>query len=466
MLMESLDGRRLMYSVKPTGADPSFGDGGQVTFQRGFTQQGPIATAADGSIFVGGEIGVSAPYDYSAPPAVPFVVKLTRSGQIDTTFGDKGYARLPFRDHRLVNDPDEPSASEQEFNFDQMAYDSANGLLYVASSTRLGYEGRVTLNVTRLTADGSVNRKHGTDGTVSYSLPLPSGTTGPTEVTADALNPTPDGSVIVAMDRQSRDNGKATDQDLALMRIGGRGRIDPGYGRHGITQLLSGTVGDAKVSDNQRFTRTIRRAFFNDVRTDAAGVTRVTLRYEDGTAAGNFADSTQQDEATTGTLQIKARTITAAGVEDQTKSYAWTLFSNTDIDAHQRLVTYAAPDGNRYRALVASRPSAGQASVLYTLTPGQRVRSQVLALTSGLALTALVRSRNGQYLGFNDKHAVRLNDDFTLDRTFGSTGIADEGKTLFQNAGFIGPRFVESGVLADDDGGLLVTGGFAFQRFA
>lgn len=456
--------------IPPSGLDATFGDAGLFTFRGRFDATGPI-TRGDGAIFVCGELRPKG-IDY----ALPYVVKVREDGTVDPTFGSHGYARLPFQDVTLEAVRNEPwSGTNPSFAFTSVAYDADNDRVYVAAIRRTHYGDGTTLALTRLTGSGAIDTTYGSRrGTFSYAPPRPAGQYSVAAARATAINPLADGSVVLAVDRQTHasDTSKAVDtavgeQSLALLKLRPNGTPDPAYGTGGVTQLLGGTVG-VRESDGygSYYSRAIRRGFFNDVRTDASGVTHVLLRYETGDTYSYYTEEDENTEIATGRFDIKARTISAAGTVDDTKSYAWRLFDSGKTPSHAR-VTAVIPDGGIVRVLVTGKPGYGKTAALHTLRPNQDPVVRRLKPAGVPRVFSIAHSPSGRWFAFNDGLITRLSDDFTPDTTFGVNGVAAVGSLNHIPIGGISDsNDTNFAVLADEEGRFVALDTAGLVRFA
>ncbi|MGC4033523.1 MAG: hypothetical protein QM754_17685 [Tepidisphaeraceae bacterium] len=477
MLIEPLDPRRLMASFDsregpPLGLDESFGHAGQIEFRRGFVASGPIVTVGR-AIFVPGEVSLD------GRDGVPYVVKLRDSGKIDTTFGVNGYAQLPFRNREEYDDVNEPSDSKPAFEFTQMIADPVGGGVYIATVQRQGYYFGTRASVTRLTASGTLDARFGTGGTYSYDEKIPDGRFPFASARFTNLNALKDGSLVLALDRQTRTDDEYTAvglQNLALLKLRPNGRRDLFYGDRGAVQLLSGNVGI--VSDNPTYSggtlRDVKRAFFNDLQTDKRGNTTVLFRYEDGISTGAYYDINENDEATRGRFDLKSRTVSSTGVVDESTAYSWKLI-DTGRDVSQEEYAYdrikvpnAVFDGRVIRVLVTRGSYLSEEGAVYTLRPGLRATSQPLQPDKFSAVFSMQRASTGQYFFSNDIQIARYNADFTPDITFGDNGIANDTTDNFLNTDHDEVRQAVGGLLPDATGRFLAlnTNGTTLYRFA
>lgn len=481
MFIESLDTRCLMASFTsregpPLGLDEAFGNAGQNYFRRGFVATGPVVTVGR-AIFVPGEVRIG------RRPGVPYVVKLRDSGKVDTTFGVNGYAELPFRNRKLnfyeYDYSDQPSDSQPSFEFTAMAADPLGGGVFVATVQRNYYGGGTLAHVTRLSATGETSTRYGSYGAYQYDEPIAGGPSAFATARFVAMNPLKDGSLVLALDRQTRTDTQynaAGKQSLALLKLRPNGRRDDAYGRRGAVQLMSGTVGT--VSDNPTYSggtlRDVKRAFFNDLQTDKRGNTTVLMRYEDGISTGAYYDLNENDEATRGRFDLKSRTVSATGVVDAATAYSWKLIdTGRDVSkeeyAYDRIkVPSAVFDGRVVRVLVTRGSYLSEQGAVYTLRPGLSADAQPLNPDQFSAVFAMQRASTGQYFFSNDIQVARYNADFTPDRTFGENGIANDTTDNFLNTDHDEVRQTVGGLLPDATGRFLAlnTGGTKLYRFA
>ena len=474
MFIECLDPRRLMAAAAssvtpPIGLDATFGDGGLFTFRGRFAATGPMARG-DGATFVCGELRrKGAAYD------IPYVVKIKDDGTADTSFGANGYARLPFQDVLLENIPNENAGTQPSFAFTSVAYDSGNHSVYVAAVRRSHYGDGTTLALTRLTGSGAIDTTYGSRrGTFSYAPPLPAGELSTASARATAMNPLADGSVVLAVDRQTHQadtfddaNTAVGEESLALIKLRPNGTPDTAYGTGGVTQLLGGTVGPL-VPDRTGYlnTRAIRRGFFNDVTTDASGVTHVLLRYETGDTSTVYNEDDENTEIATGRFDVKARTVSATGVVDDSKSYAWRLFDSRKTRSHAR-VTAVIPDGDAVRALVTGEPGYGKTAALYTLRPNQNPVAPRFAPPGISRVLSIAHSADGHWFAFNDGLVVRLNRYFMHNDTFGESGVVAVGSlNHIPIVGVTDSDDTNKAVLADEQGRFLALDNAGLVRFA
>lgn len=193
--------------------DPTFG-GGDGRFDHslapGFEAEQPIALALadDGGIYCGG---------YGGNAWDLWVIRLSGTGELDTTFGLDGVARI---------NPGPASAYLRDLRLD------AQGRVLLAGS----YDTIGQVLVARLDPSGALDPSFGGDGIVTHDL-------GPGNIdTAEELRLLADGRLVVAgtIDRQApmRD-------DLLVVRFESDGELDPTFGGgDGWVALDSGSTGD------------------------------------------------------------------------------------------------------------------------------------------------------------------------------------------------------------------------------
>lgn len=125
--------------------DASFGLNGRVEILVPSSLLDPrdLVVQPDGSIVVGGMLS-------SAGRTVPFIGRLTNSGQLDTTFGANGVAELPVLETQ---------------GFISHVASSADGKI-VASGSHLGFRDEETCFLVRLHANGTVDQSFGSGGRI------------------------------------------------------------------------------------------------------------------------------------------------------------------------------------------------------------------------------------------------------------------------------------------------------------
>ena len=424
MFIESLDARRLMVGTThyANGRDPTFADDGHLTFH-GFVPGYSLAYFYPSTTVIGGPDGGTfvAGSDGQQYRRLNRVAKLDADGKIDPSWGSAGYAAIP-----------------QEAT--QLAYDAAEGYLYVGSNGASdGDAGPLMLSVTRLTHRGRVDRSFGTDGTFTYLPPIPEGGTATSSV--EAINPLPDGSAVLAVDRDSS-SAETSDQNLALIKLRPDGTRDPHYGKKGVVQLIGGSVTPTEYvgSDPNGVKSLVKRGFFSDVRTGKNGETTALIRYEDGSVTQST-ETAQilSDEADQGRLDLKSRTVSAAGVEETDQARSWTLLDTGDDKDLSFQINYIGPDRQSVRAVVHVSDFSGvtdgaggkSSAYLYTLNAERRPTRVPFAPAGLKGLSSLSRSADGQYVASDDTHIVRLRKNFTRDPTFADHGLATAGGDLF-----------------------------------
>ena len=252
MFIEPLECRSLLASTAAaaTGLDPTFGTAGQVSLPKPFYPGSDSRALVPGKVIAsGGGYYFVAGQNYSTNKA--FVARLTSAGKLDMTFGTKGFAALPFEAVR-------------------MTYDSSKGFLYVGSNSEGNNTYGTAATVTRVLSNGVIDSNYGDLGTFSYTPPKPSAADSDARATVEAINVLPDGSAVVAIDRQTRaGNGGVVDQSVALFKLRKNGTRDPNYGKKGVIQLFGGTIqayiGDTYTVPQGDRADAVKRAFFADV---------------------------------------------------------------------------------------------------------------------------------------------------------------------------------------------------------
>ena len=188
--------------------DPSFGGDGRVTtdVSRSAEQLTDVVVEPDGHIVAAGWAEVSLVPAFDA-------VSYTSDGHLDTTFSDKGIARL-----NLSTGPDRASA---------LAVQRDGKLVLVGSASA---DGRHGWAVARLGPHGKLDPSFGDGGVVVTSF-------GPGFDEADAVAIQPNGKIVVA----GRIHAHATDDfGLLRLRIGGRHDVTFGQGGRVLTHLAGG----------------------------------------------------------------------------------------------------------------------------------------------------------------------------------------------------------------------------------
>ena len=182
-------------------ADPSFGQGGQVTidFNNFYDFGYGLLFEDDGQMLVTGAVYSNGYSTYQLA-----AVQLNEDGSLDTSFGDGG--RLLF-DNALVNG-----------SF-QVALDSAGRMVAWGTST---YSGPTTVTVQRYLADGTLDSSFGTGGSTSFS-------TGPNFTGRPALDIGSDDSIVIGWAENGQGNGK-----LSVARLGDDGVLDASFADGGM----------------------------------------------------------------------------------------------------------------------------------------------------------------------------------------------------------------------------------------
>lgn len=390
-----------------------------------------VESGEKGSIFVSGK----------TPDGKNAVTKYDRSGHLITKFGSNGYAPVPFE-------------------VDRMAYDTVSGSLYIAGSEYVsavhsksghvsGYIPPLTkTNVARLAPSGKFDTSFGTKGVFDYRLIAR--TIEYVTTSTETINPLPDGSVLLGVDRATRYEGGSADQDLVLIKLRPNGTYDTRFGTNGITQVINGHFEPNYALDVTENARGFR-GVFSDVQVDADGSTRVAMKYGDGTRYYRE-DYPNVELPLIGKFYVLSRTVTARGKLDRSRSAAWEVADNTH-GAPGAGFTYVGFDGRALHASISQfggRPSDRFELYLYTLKPARRpTRRLIVPASENTYIPNLTRSANGTYaMTDSDKHAFRLRGDFTTDPSFGVKGVAT-GTNSF--VGFENPS-----IYADDLGRVLV----------
>lgn len=126
---------------------------------------------------------------------------MNADGTIDTAWGKNGVAAVPAV----------PA---------QLAWDSANHLLYSGSNGVMSGVNDGIARVTRLRADGSLDATFADGGVFTYTTPYDGSETTFATATVEAVNPLKDGSAIVALQRRRSDSGSSVvDTDLTLYKL-------------------------------------------------------------------------------------------------------------------------------------------------------------------------------------------------------------------------------------------------------
>jgi uncharacterized delta-60 repeat protein len=186
--------------------DSSFGERGVVRTGVGLRAEAvaqAVALQGDGKIVVAGGVFSSAP-----PRYMLLAARYLPDGTLDKGFGDAGLVRLPSRD--FVGG-----------QFEEVVITSGGDIVLaggaVFSRTSDG------LRIVRLTADGSLDRTFGANGTVAVRL----STTQPCCSQVGALHVGADGRVVVA------GQDSALQRRFAVVRLTSSGRLDRRFARSG-----------------------------------------------------------------------------------------------------------------------------------------------------------------------------------------------------------------------------------------
>ncbi|NVB85604.1 MAG: hypothetical protein HOV81_44985 [Kofleriaceae bacterium] len=196
----------------PGSVDTSFGN---VILPVGISDDYAYATAiqADGKVLLAGRV---------AEAGGKFaIVRLTRDGELDSTFGGTGkvttYVGFGGTIHGLAIQPD-------------------GKIVAVGSATRTG--GGYVFIVVRYMPDGSVDSTFGANGTASAMFGLDTDT-------AYAVVLQPDGKIVVGGD--SNRGSSSTGVDFALARFNPDGSLDSTFGNRGLVVTALG-AGDSRDS--------------------------------------------------------------------------------------------------------------------------------------------------------------------------------------------------------------------------
>ncbi|GBF06108.1 hypothetical protein DAERI_070106 [Deinococcus aerius] len=203
----------------PAGSlDTTFGSGGIAVTPVGAGEDIPYAMAAqpDGKLVVAGRTGGTTSDDFG-------VVRYTRDGALDTTFGTGGKVLIDF-------------AGKSDIA--RAVAVQADGKIVVAGGAT-NAAGEERFGVARLTADGTLDSGFGTGGKVVTAFPDSSGDR------ATALLVQPDGNIVVGGQASFASN--ATGVDFALARLTPSGSLDATFGTGGrvTTAMTSGGAADA-----------------------------------------------------------------------------------------------------------------------------------------------------------------------------------------------------------------------------
>jgi uncharacterized delta-60 repeat protein len=193
--------------------DRTFGVNGPALFDAGAGKQLAAAAAATtpaGRIIV---VGTAGPADDGDAAAL----ELTPDGALDPAFG-------PAKDGRALY----PSRTTA-FVHKGVAARQADGKILVVASMN----GRLpsALGITRLNADGSVDRAFGAAGTLFVDVPDPN-----YDLVSLAIALAPGGRILLAVNRSVGNDGVIRTTVLAL-RPGDGGKLDASFGDHGRVDL-------------------------------------------------------------------------------------------------------------------------------------------------------------------------------------------------------------------------------------
>ncbi|WP_027480655.1 hypothetical protein [Deinococcus pimensis] len=219
------DGRTVDRDVTVTvrGAagvvDTSFGQGGKAvvdTSGKGADDYAyAMAVQPDGKIVVAGYAPINNTQDFS-------VIRLTRDGALDPSFGTGGRVTIDF------------DGKSDDARAVAVAPD---GKIVVAGSVTVGAgSGDIDFGVARLNTDGTPDAGFGAGGKVSVAI-------GAEVDRAYAVLVQPDGKVVAGGYTNA---GPVTGQDFALVRLTTNGTPDASFGTNGraVAAVANGTAGD------------------------------------------------------------------------------------------------------------------------------------------------------------------------------------------------------------------------------
>lgn len=211
--------------ILPSGVlDTTFGDGGKVVVDVGassYDSFGAIAVDVNGNVFLAGSSNAN------GGTAQFTVVKLTRTGAIDTTFGVNGRAFVP-----------NPTSTAND-SCCGITLGSGGEIFLTGASYPSGYQ---NLKIAKLTSTGQLDANFGTMG---YTVTVFGHSTS-----ANALIVASDGSLFVEGSIVTIVDSSAYFH-MALMHFDSFGQVDTGFGQVGALQIDIGaeTIGSALGSD-------------------------------------------------------------------------------------------------------------------------------------------------------------------------------------------------------------------------
>jgi uncharacterized delta-60 repeat protein len=201
---------------RPDGAfDPAFGTGGVVRdpWFGGGQAQAVLATpdgrvAAAGHVFTpGSSEGEAGTYSWQVDRYLP-------DGTLDPSFDGDGHARYALYPG---SDSDSLTAAAADVN---------GAIVAVGTTHTPEHEGRTSALIARIESDGSLDPTFGEGGRVRVALTAD-------DVMGQQVAPAPGGGYLVTARANDREDGH---QRTLLLKLDGRGRLDPTFGSGGIVE--------------------------------------------------------------------------------------------------------------------------------------------------------------------------------------------------------------------------------------
>lgn len=403
--------------------DASFGRGGIVKTALTGTDMstgGKSIVQADGKTLATGE-------QWFGPQFVPALVRYNVDGSLDQSFGFGGTASI--------------SLGKQAASVAGTVQTPDGGYLVVATNMQGTSETPENRVITiRLTKDGKLDQRYGTNGIAIAKPQLPAGS----DVVAADVESVGHGKVVIAVSVLRGDTGQA---QSGVMRLSSTGAVDSSYGASGLALLPSGTTFGVRAlaADSQG-------------RIGLAGGVLRTEDPEDDTTAAAVARLTKD-----GAVDTSFGTDGIAKNADGFSNFAMDLA----IDTNDRLVTAGYVQSNEdgraafevTRRLPDGSPDqrfAKEGVGTYQITDAEDVASSVhldrtgrilvggtqwaqtpdfRALTSRDLPVAAARMKAPKQLERNGFEALRITGDGKPDASFGTDGHVvtkpDSGAAVF-----------------------------------
>ena len=379
-MFESLEPRRLMAGK---GLDASFGTNGVFAFPLGVGElgataiEGRVAASADALFFVGrsGQIG-----------------KYTRAGTLDARWGDDGIVRGVYAS--------------------LIALDERTGAFYAAGGATYGESSE--LFVRRFTSDGTLDDTFG-DGGVAVPYSIDHGGTP----TVRQLVPLADGELLIGLERRTPLAGAVFEsnvyQDVGVMRLRSNGARDRTFSSKPVLALQGGTFSDRGGNESGNlYVGTY--VDFQDLAVDGDGDYRAIYTRVDGSIMLPRGDD--DIPLRSGKVDVKARTVTAEGVNDEAQADSWTVRAK----GVAKVFLAEHDDAGRVSVVSQGATDADEPLAYAALTPGKRFRAQAFDAAVPTAVHAVARNADGNYFVSTTKTVTRVLDSLRVDRRFAFRG--------------------------------------------